>query len=224
MHARIRRMGAPVAVLAAAACTDAGVVTRPPVSPLTTSIAPAPGQGDPGPQWPTAIHTLSGDILLPFEPDAYPAQGTVTAFMRYDSYHARLGARANITGPDPQSYEYYPEERHQFWGFFDNTLNAQWGMYVGGPCGNVIEANLRGEVWWIYQGGWSIDTNERTQTVARRQADCPESVPGGGAGPETGGTVRCYTYTVDHYWYYPDTGVYEYRYSTTKTWCEPYES
>jgi hypothetical protein len=42
----------------------------------------------------------------------------------------------------------------------------------------------------------------------------------GGAGEQPGGTVRCWTLQIDHYWYYPDTGQVEYRYSETYTWCE----
>jgi hypothetical protein len=208
-------------------CIDVGVVTRPSGSPLTTSIAPAPESegGDPEPQWPTAIHRLDGDILMPWADEQYPAQAIVSGFMRYDSYHARISARANITGRNPQMYEFYPEERHQFWGFFDNAMNAQWEMYVGGPCGNVVELNLRGEVWWMYQGGWNIDSQDRTQPVSRRQPECPEPTPGGGEGGKEGGggTYRCYTYTVDHYWYYPDTGRYEYRGTTEQSWCESLE-
>jgi hypothetical protein len=49
------------------------------------------------------------------------------------------------------------------------------------------------------------------------------SCTGGGGGG--GGTtpITCYTVTVDHYWYYPDTDSYEYRYSETSTWCESSE-
>lgn len=43
----------------------------------------------------------------------------------------------------------------------------------------------------------------------------------GGGGPG-GGVTRstCYTMTVDHYWYFPDTNTYEYRFSEEMTWCE----
>jgi hypothetical protein len=54
------------------------------------------------------------------------------------------------------------------------------------------------------------------------QADCTGdggSGGGGGSGGE-GGMMRCYTVTTEHYWYHTDTGVYEYRYTETNTWCE----
>lgn len=41
--------------------------------------------------------------------------------------------------------------------------------------------------------------------------------PGRGPG---GSTWRCYTVTIDHYWYYPDTGRIEYRYTEESTYCE----
>lgn len=52
--------------------------------------------------------------------------------------------------------------------------------------------------------------------VAASTTDC---TGGGGPGPGTT-TLTCYTMTVDHYWYYPDTNTYEYRYSESSTWCE----
>jgi hypothetical protein len=44
---------------------------------------------------------------------------------------------------------------------------------------------------------------------------------GGGPGGDPGGsTWRCYTVTIDHYWYYPDTGRIEYRYTEEYSYCE----
>jgi hypothetical protein len=42
---------------------------------------------------------------------------------------------------------------------------------------------------------------------------------GGGDSPSPGG--GCTTIYVDHYWYYPDTGHVQYRYTTTHTVCGP---
>jgi hypothetical protein len=222
MSALLRR-GIAAVLFVTTACTDVAVVTNPMPAgpPLTTSIAPAPVEGDPEPQWPTAIHELTGEMILPANDEQYPARAIVGGFMRYDSYHARLTAHATVTGENNQSYDFYPEERHQFWDFFNLGMQAQWNMYIGGPCGNVVELHLLGEVWWTYDSGWSIDRNERTKNETLRQANCPEEIPGGGVkDPGSDGFYRCYTYTVDHYWYYPDTGVYEYRYTTEQTWCE----
>jgi hypothetical protein len=46
----------------------------------------------------------------------------------------------------------------------------------------------------------------------------PDGADGGGT--QEGGTMHCWTLRIDHYWYYPDTGRVEYRYSETTTWCE----
>lgn len=45
----------------------------------------------------------------------------------------------------------------------------------------------------------------------------------GGGGGGGGSTWRCYTVTTDHYWYYPDTGEVEYRYTEEYTYCEQME-
>lgn len=47
------------------------------------------------------------------------------------------------------------------------------------------------------------------------------STCGGGGGGGGGGSVgRCYIVTIEHYWYYPDTGQIEYRYTEEQTYCE----
>jgi hypothetical protein len=48
---------------------------------------------------------------------------------------------------------------------------------------------------------------------------CSGSGPGSEPG-DGGTTYRCYTVTIHHYWYYPETNTYEYRYSEESTWCE----
>jgi hypothetical protein len=47
---------------------------------------------------------------------------------------------------------------------------------------------------------------------------------GGGGGPDGGSsTWRCYTVTIDHYYYYPDTGEIEYRHTEQYSYCEEIE-
>jgi hypothetical protein len=43
---------------------------------------------------------------------------------------------------------------------------------------------------------------------------------GGGGGGDGGSVWTCYTVTIEHYWYYPDTGQTEYRYTEEQTYCE----
>lgn len=50
---------------------------------------------------------------------------------------------------------------------------------------------------------------------------CSGDGDGDGGGGGSGGSVwRCYTVTIEHYWYYPDTGQIEYRYTEEQTYCE----
>lgn len=216
-----------VLLLTGTGCTDRGLVTTPRTSQPrhTTSITPDGEMGDSEPRWPTGIHALTGDVILPAPGQEYPAEIIASGFMRYDSYHGRITGRANVTGPNSQAYDFYPQEQNTYERFHDVGMHAQWRMMIGGSCGNVVELNLLGEVWWMYAGGWVIDKNERTTRITERQAACPQEVPGGGVKePVTGTNLTCYTYSVDHYWYYPDTGTYEYRYTTEETWCEPAQS
>lgn len=46
---------------------------------------------------------------------------------------------------------------------------------------------------------------------------------GGGGGGDGGSVWTCYTVTIEHYWYYPDTGQIEYRYTEEQTYCEQSE-
>ncbi len=113
---------------------------------------------------------------------------------------------------------------------------------VNGSCGHV--ANLSGvhhaysRFFLEYKGLTQLQTTATGSDVEAQPACCPkspveapysidaETYPvaavcndgGGGGGGTT--TIRCYTMTIDHYWYYPGTGTYEYRYSEDTTWCE----
>jgi hypothetical protein len=143
--------------------------------------------------------------------------------MTYDSYHARLSGSVNITGSAPGSWEFAPQEKHQFFAYFNQSFGTQWNFHMSEHCGNTVELNVSGNVWWNYVGGWRIDEHDRQARTKKNQSECGERLPvstggGGGGKPNTGYT--CYTYTVDHYWYYPDLGYYEYRYTTEESWCE----
>jgi hypothetical protein len=46
---------------------------------------------------------------------------------------------------------------------------------------------------------------------------------GGGPGGDGGPTLRCYTVTIEHYYYHPDTGAVEYRYTEQYSYCEQVE-
>lgn len=84
-----------------------------------------------------------------------------------------------------------------------STASASCGTPPGGCGGDGGEEG--GEIMTSISPGWG------------------PSLACGGPGEDPGGgyaTYRCYTVTVHHYWYYPDTNRYEYRYSEESTWCE----
>lgn len=66
--------------------------------------------------------------------------------------------------------------------------------------------------------GGVVATNQTPATVSPslRAADCTPAEGGGGGRISM---QRCTTTQVDYYWYYPDTGQFEYRYSETTTSC-----
>lgn len=49
---------------------------------------------------------------------------------------------------------------------------------------------------------------------------CSGDGGGGGGGGDGGSVWTCYTVTIEHYWYYPDTGQVEYRYTEEQIYCE----
>lgn len=62
---------------------------------------------------------------------------------------------------------------------------------------------------------------ELVQSAGAGDASPSSDCTGGGGGPGGETTPNtCYTITTDHYWYYPDTNTYEFRYSEESTWCE----
>lgn len=214
--------------MTAAACADshAGLIPNPLTAHLTTTISPDPSGGDPEPVYPISIHAFNADIQAPLYNGGTSPNASLRGSMTYDSYHARISAKASVTGPSTFAQDFFPQERNTFWAFWNQTLNAYWSMPLPDICGHRLRTEMKFEAWWIYSGGWSMDSEERFDDHEVEQRGCGEEEPapgdGGKFGPGGGtGTLHCYTYSVDHYWYYPDTGEYEYRFTETKTWCEP---
>jgi hypothetical protein len=72
----------------------------------------------------------------------------------------------------------------------------------------------------LCEGDWDDDDREEIYMQdggSTLSTTCGGDGGGGGGG---GSMWRCYTVTIDHYWYYPDTGRIEYRYTEEYTWCE----
>lgn len=84
-------------------------------------------------------------------------------------------------------------------------------------CSGTITGKAYGKIWNRFGG---LDWAHKSDTDFS-SASCPAPPPpSGGGGGGGGGPITCYTLTIDHYWYYPDTGEYEYRYSEYYTWCQ----
>jgi hypothetical protein len=75
----------------------------------------------------------------------------------------------------------------------------------------------------LCEGDWEEEieiqayTTPSPTTLSMCGGDGDDDGGGGGGG---GSVWRCYTVTTDHYWYYPDTGDFEYRYTETSRYCE----
>lgn len=65
-----------------------------------------------------------------------------------------------------------------------------------------------------------IESYDDAGTVPAALPTCSGDGAGGGVGGGGGTVLRCYTVTIEHYWYYPDTGQIEYRYTEEQTYCE----
>lgn len=119
----------------------------------------------------------------------------------------------------------------------ENTLRTPGQFLMQSPCGNILDANTRHTIWnqmrlpdGVSRDGVTLgevrwSTKEKTTfplyDIGTRQPNC---TTGGTGGPkpisnEGSTTYRCVTYTVEHYWYYPNSQSYEYRYTDTRTVC-----
>jgi hypothetical protein len=65
-----------------------------------------------------------------------------------------------------------------------------------------------------------IEAYDDGGTVPNSAALTTCSGDGDGGGGGGGSVTRCYTVSIEHYWYYPDTGQIEYRYTEEQTYCE----
>jgi hypothetical protein len=92
-------------------------------------------------------------------------------------------------------------------------------------CGKNAVADAWGEVWnEFYLVKYIIPTFSRKRGTAQGSTHAPAcpTPSGGGSDPNITG-LTCTTITIEHYWFYPDTGAIEYRYSEKKTLCQSNE-
>jgi hypothetical protein len=106
------------------------------------------------------------------------------------------------------------------------VLVARGNMLARQACGTIIDVTGQGRAWHSLPAptnaaSWPIwGSQTASKPTNAHQPDCTTTTAGYSPAPQTGGTLHCTTKTVDHYLYYPDTGVVEYQYSTASTVCE----
>lgn len=105
--------------------------------------------------------------------------------------------------------------------------NAVFRMWVGHLYGKLYNGDIVRNPDYDECGGSGGDgggggdlEEPMTMMSAPTETSLNTCSGGGGGGGDPGSTWRCYTVTIDHYWYYPDTGRIEYRYTEEYSWCE----
>jgi hypothetical protein len=213
------RMTYRLALLAAFAVGCAETATAPPGDKLqrSQSVSNYVEEGDQNPPADVPAEYNFPTILYSVEPDAGFVDGYAYAqsIVRYFGTNALARATVNTnvgseTG-ESETSELLPANRSHV---------ASTNYYMG-SCGGNIQGTAYGKVWnefpiWGSFLNWGAKSDTR-QTSATCPTSSPSPSPGGGGG---GGGGTCWTLTIDHYWYYPDTGEIEYWYSESYTWCE----
>lgn len=193
-------------------------------------------------EWSPKIHSVS--------PVVYWEGSTATGSSRMSYFGNRAEEKFTLTITGPSTVSRTAESASNGGVFPDNYVHTTNGFPLtapGGSCGHL--ADLASQHFaittiWITYRGFGSTSASAPGGDSKRQPDCScgeggggdpddpnvESVSAGssamasctgGGGPGEGTTsYTCYTVTTDYYWYYPDTGTYEYRYSEESTYCE----
>lgn len=90
-------------------------------------------------------------------------------------------------------------------------------------CTGTIRGEGLGRVWNEFVGSTVLRWGEQEESATAAHS-CPRprttttTIPDDDGGGDSAGT--CYLVEIDHYWYYPDTGELEFRYTEAYRWCE----
>lgn len=178
-------------------------------------------QADPPSEWPVRINSVNVTPMLP----KTTGDATIIAEMNYNGYHASIEGSAAVRGKDNFTRDFPVVQKHANSGFRGQAFLQMYTLAILSPCGNSLEAQFKFRAWLLGPTGLgtigTLESDERVRDATDYQPACapPESTGTGKAKPIGGGNY-CYTVRTDHYWYYPDTGTVEYRYSTYKEYCE----
>lgn len=121
--------------------------------------------------------------------DGYSAN----AYSQHRAWHEALV-------PDPSGLV-----RWHSWGLVEAATNDGATRPPSGGGGGVQST----------ESGFS-EFDDQLAIQTKGPIECTEPNPGGGGGDNS---PECFTIITDHYWYYPDTGKLEYRYTTYDSYC-----
>lgn len=164
-------------------------------------------------QLPTFLHAI--------EPDAgyQDSYGWAQGIVRYTGTNGLIRVTVNTNvgsqSSEKQDYQLLPAQA---------SIQHEVNIHMG-ACGGNIRGDVYGAVWnelpllGFPQWGKKSDQRSKTASCATPLTSSTRTSTGGG-GSGSGGDITCYQLEIDHYWYYPDTGEFEYRYTETFTWCE----
>ena len=172
-----------------------------------------------------------------------------SSVMRYFGNRAEESFSLSITGPSSASRTAESSSTAAIipWDAEHTTPGFGLATPNGKTCGHHAQLTSQhhaiSTIWLTFRGFGELRVSQPGGN-SRSQPECPCSGDGsagpgdepilsvtpnftpsatctdGGGGDGGGTTYRCYTVRLDHYWYYPDTDTYEYRYSEEYSYCE----
>lgn len=189
------------------------------------------------PEYQAATLFLEHRTLSEFRPGQAVAEGS----MRWRGNRGRQELTMTLRGTDGTFERTFTSAGGGGWPWTENQMNTTGAIQTLSECGNVLDASTKHEIWneaiapeevtrdGAAVGWWRWGTQEKTtfDPYPSRQPGCTDQTTGGTkpiSNPDDGSGFVCRTITVEHYWYYPETGAYEYRYTTTRTECRPVSS
>lgn len=162
-------------------------------------------------QFPTFIHSI--------EPTAGYRDGYAWAqgIVRYTGTSVQIRVKVS-TNVDEQESE---QTGYQLLPAYNSILHDVNSLM--GACGGNIRADVFAKVWneapLLKFAPWGTKSDQRSAYNT-----CPRTIRRESNTVSTGSGSSdrvCYRLDIDYYYYYPDTGEIEYRYTDTRSWCEP---
>lgn len=202
-----------------AACAESGSIPTSteglrPLSNTSNYVAPgvqeAPAELGPEFQVPTSL-SVEADAGWRY---GYAFAGTIVRYTATNVYaKATVTTESGSNSHDGGDHQFFP---------VSNDFQVEDATVAMKQCVGTIRGTSFGKVWNETLLSTSLVRWGEQSASSTKHYQCPRSTttttttPSGGASTE----VTCYTLEIDYYWYYPDTGRVEYRYTETYSWCE----